>query len=309
MVSNITPINNASKDIVEYVPFGGENVVLGDEVLEPDCKVSLQYATGLNAHRPKLDKEGYQVYDEDGKPEIDEFKYKGFFVQVGKDKELDAVMQARGVPRLFITHGKGDVVEHWEVSKPTVFLIAKGIPSNPNSNGEYGIAYVRTDNIGHTEVRAQVIIRQLLPEYTKPLVISFKSTQSRDCLNAIRKQYKVLAHVRQLLQKTGREMALPLWSYSMTLGPSKVTDKRGQGTDVAIIYPVASGVPDEITPAYLKNHEVLLEFADPFNELTLNTVEWARELTQRLAVSDDPQEPRQNSNGNADDKKLNETPF
>ena len=310
MVSNITPINNANKEIDVYVPFGGEIIDLGEEALVPVPEyMLLQYATGLDAHRPKVDKEGYQVFDEDGKPEMDEFKYKGFFVQIGKDKDLDDVMQSRGVPRLFITHGKGDVVEHWEVSKPTVFLIAKGIPSNSNSDGEYGMVYAWSKKLGVTVMSAQVIVKQLLPEYTKPFVITFKSTQSTDCLKAIRKQYKVLAYVRQALQQAGRkDMALPLWSYSMTLGPSKTTEKRGQGTNIATIYPVASGIPDEITSVYLKNHEVPLEFADHFKEYTAHAVEWAKNLSERIASGVESSEPWQNGNGNVGDEVV-KAPF
>ncbi|OLD84781.1 MAG: hypothetical protein AUF64_00325 [Chloroflexi bacterium 13_1_20CM_54_36] len=291
-------IKATNNDIDTYIPFGGETVDLGEEAMAPIPEhLLLQYATGLKAHRPKLDVEGYQVYDEDGEAIVDKFTYAGFFTQVGQDKDLDAVMTARGVPRLFITHGSGDVVEHWEVRKPTVFLIAKGIPSNSNSGGEYGIAHVWNKV---TITSMQVVIKQLLPEYTKPFVITFKSTQSPDLLKAIRKQYKVLAHVRQALQRAGRDMALPLWSYSLTLGPSKDLVKRGQGNSVSMIYTVLSGIPDEITSAYLKNHEIPLEYAEHFSGLTEHAVEWAKASTQRLISDIEPHEPWRNGNGNGD---------
>jgi hypothetical protein len=61
-----------------------------------------------------------------------------------------------------------------------------------------------------------------------------------------------------------------------------------------------SGIPEEITPAYLQRHEVSLEYIDHFRKITENTVEWATGLTQRIASGAEPHEPWQQSPGSTD---------
>src|SRR5581483_11290880 len=231
--TNIIPINT-SKDISVYVPFGGESVDLGEEAMVPAPEyLSLQYAIGLPAQRPKLDGNGHEVYDEDtGEQVVENLYYAGFFTQCGVDKNLDEAMKKNGIPWIDIVHGNGEVVRHWMIDKPSVFLMAKSIPSNANSNGQYGIVYQwrqkRNSTKSETVFYAQVIIRNLLPDYQKPFVLTVKSTQTGDILNAIRKQYKVLAKARELIRQTGRDIALPLWTYSFMLGASKKQVQRGE---------------------------------------------------------------------------------
>jgi hypothetical protein len=99
----------------------------------------------------------------------------------------------------------------------------------------------------------------------------------------MRRQYKVLAQAREETRRHGHEIALPLWSYSAIFGPSKKQEQRGKEGASKTIFPMISGIPDEITPAYLQRHEVPLEFADHFIKITENALEWAADLTQRIA--------------------------
>ncbi len=48
-----------------------------------------------------------------------------------------------------------------------------------------------------------------------------------------------------------------------------------------------SGIPDEVTLAYLQKHEVSIENVNHFREVTENTVEWATALTQRIVSGTD----------------------
>ncbi|HEY4034707.1 MAG TPA: hypothetical protein VGL94_12150, partial [Ktedonobacteraceae bacterium] len=221
------------------------------------------------------------------------------------DKELDAAMQKRGMPWIDIVHGNGEVVRHWMIEKPALFLMAKGIPSNGNSNGKYGMVYMwrakRNSTKSETILYAQVIIRQLLPDYSKPFVFTMKSTQTADALGAMRRQYKVLARAHEELRRADRDMALPLWSYSALFGASKKQEQRGQEGASKTIFPMISGIPDEIAPTYLQRHEVPLDYVEHFREVTEHTMEWAMSLTQRIASgAEPPHEPWQQSAGSVE---------
>jgi hypothetical protein len=288
-------VSSNSKDT--YVPFGGANVELGEDAMVPAPEYPLlQYATGLPAQRPKLDAQGRQEYDEDsGEALMDNLYYAGFFTACDKDKELDAAMQKRGMPWIDIVHGNGEVVRHWMIEKPALFLMAKGIPSNATSLGKYGMVYMwrakRNSTKSETILYAQVIIRQLLPDYTKPFVFTMKSTQTADALGAMRRQYKVLAKAHEELRRADRDMALPLWSYSALFGASKKQEQRGQEGASKTIFPMISGIPDEVTLVYLQRHEVPLDYVEHFREVTEHSMEWAISLTQRIAAGVETQEP------------------
>lgn len=293
-----------------YVPFGGVDVQLGEEAQTPTPEYPLlQYATGLPAQRPKLDNEGRQIIDEDtGEVVWDNLYYAGFFTACDRDKELDAAMQKRGMPWIDIVHGNGEVVRHWMIERPALFLLAMGVPSNANSNGQLGIAYQwrqkRNSTKSETVLYVQVVIRQLLPDYTRPFVFTVKSTQTVDALNAMRRQYKVLARAHEELRKAGRDMALPLWAYSILFGASKKQELRGQEGASKTIFPMLCGVPDTITPAYLQKHEVPLEYVDHLRECTVHAVEWAKGLSERIASGVETQEPWKQGNGDAEEHSL-----
>lgn len=282
-------IVSTSQAMGVYIPFGGAKVDLGEDAVVPAPEYPLlQYATGLPAQRPKLDAQGRQQIDEEtGEALMDNLYYAGFFTDCGKDKDLDAAMEKHGMPWIDIVHGNGEVVRHWMIERPAIFLMAKGIPSNAMSLGKYGMVYMwrqkRNSTKSETILYAQVIIRQLLPDYTKPFVFTMKSTQTTDVLGAMRRHYKVLAQAREELRRHGHEIALPLWSYSVLFGASKKQEQRGKEGASKTIFPMISGIPDEITAAYLQRHEVPLEFADHFIKITENAVEWATDLTQRIA--------------------------
>jgi hypothetical protein len=278
-----------SKEITSYIPFGGGDIDLGEGMITPAPEYPLlQYATGLPARRPKLDAQGQQLYDEDtGEALVDNIYYAGFFTMQGKDEKLDEAMEKNGIPWLDIVHGNGDVVRHWALERPVVFLIAMGIPTNANSNGSMGMVYMwrtkRNSQKKETVLYAHIVLRQLLPNYTKPFVFTIKSTQTTDALNAMRRNFQVIAAAGDMLRRAGRKIVLPLWSYSLTLGASRKQENRGQEGASKAIFPVASYVPNDISPEYLQRHEVPLEYIDHFRELTRQGLEWAQSLSQRIA--------------------------
>ncbi len=301
MAKEINTLNNKET----YIPFGGNNIVLGDEAVSPAPEYPLlQYATGLPAQKPKLDEKGQQVIDEEtGEVASDSLYYAGFFTACDRDKELDAAMQKRGMSWIDISHGSGEVVRHWMIERPALFIMAKGIPSNANSNGKYGMVYQwrakRNSTKSETILYAQVIIRQLLPDYVKPFILTVKSTQTVDALNATRRQYKVLAKAHEELRRHDKDMALPLWAYSILVGASKKQELRGQEGASKTIFPMVSGIPDDVPLSYLQRHEVPLEHIEQFQEYTEHAVEWAEALSQRIAAGVETEAPWKQGTGDA----------
>jgi hypothetical protein len=292
-----TEITITGKILESYVPFGGRAVDLGKEAVTPAPEYALlQYATGLPAQRPKLDEQGCQVIDEDtGEVAWDSLYYAGFFTACEKDKELDDAMRKHSIPWIEISHGSGEVVKHWAIERPALFLMADGVPSIATTSGKMGIVYQwrtkRNSEKSETVLYAQVIIRQILPDYDKPLVFTVKSTQTADALVAMRKQYKVLAAAHEVLRGAGCDMALPLWSYSAIFGASKKQEQRGQGANSKPIFPMLCGIPDAIPVSYLQKHEVPVEHIEHFRECTEKAVAWAEALSGRIATDAETHEP------------------
>jgi hypothetical protein len=272
-----------------YVPFGGNRVDLGEEAQSPVENPLLQYAIGLPATRPKVDAQGYALYDEEtGEELVDNINYSGFFTAVGVDKDLDQAMTQLEVPTITIQH-RGGPQRHWMLAKVTCFLLAKGIPSNGSSEGRYGLVYQWSkgdaQRRGGTVFYAQVMLRPLLPHYTKPFVFCMRSTQTGDALSAFSRQYRVLNRAHEELQKHGLDMPLPLYAYSLTLKASNKQDIRGQGPvdKRKPIYPMIAIVPDVPDNEYLRRQEMPLEYTDLLREATDNAVEWAKALSGRIA--------------------------
>lgn len=286
MTTDNKTIASTEKAAAIYVPFGGNRVDLGTEAETPVENPLLQYAIGLPATCPKVDSEGYALYDEEtGEELVDNINYSGFFTAVGVDKGLDQVMTTLEVPIITIQH-RGGPVRHWMLTKATCFLLAKGIPGNGGSEGRYGIVYQWSkgdaQRRGGTVFYAQVVLRHLLPRYTKPFVFCMRSTQTSDALAAFSRQYRVLNRAHEELQKHGLDMPLPLYAYSLTLKASSKQDVRGT-KEKKPIYPMISIIPDMPDNGYLQRQEMPLEYTDLLKETTENAVEWAKALSGRIA--------------------------
>lgn len=311
MSTEITTVTG--KTVESYVPFGGRAVVLGNEAITPAPEYALlQYATGLPAMRPKLDDKGQQVIDEDtGEVAWDNLYYSGFFTACNKDKDLDDAMRKHGIPWIDIAHGGGEVVRHWAIERPVLFLIADGVPSIATTNGKFGVVYQwrtkRNSTKTETVLYAQVIIRQLLPDYDKPFVFTVKSTQTADALIAMRKQYKVIASAHEVLRSAGCDMALPLWSYSAIFGASKKQESRGGGANSKMIFPMLCGIPDAVPVSYLQKHEVPVEHIEHFRECTEKAVAWSEALSSRIATDVETHEPWKQGSGS--DVSSEDHPF
>ena len=289
-----------------YIPFGGQNVDLGGEAIAPAPEYPLlQYATGLTAQLVKLDEHGQPMIDEEsGEVVVDNILYAGFFTECGKDKALDDAMQLVKCQRISIMHGNGEQKTHWMMQNPAVFLVAKGIPGNAAGDGSLGIVYAwrkkRNSTASESVIYLQVMIRKLLSHYTKPFVLTLKSTQTVDCLDGIKKQHKVLRRAHEELEAAGADMPLSIWAWSFQMMPSKKPSMRGAEVGKQRqIFPMLVNIPDEITPVHLQRHEVPLEYVDLLREAAEKSVDWAKSLTQRIASGVEPHEPWQQDTNDA----------
>ncbi len=292
------------KGIVPYVPFGGKRVDLGGEAVTPAPEHPLlQYATGLPAQRPKMDAQGFALYDENGEPEVENLFYAGFFTEHGKDKDLDKAMSDARAPLISIIHGSGEVVQHWGIAKPVVYLIANGVPTNSGTGGKLGMVYLWRQKQNNPSTResvlyAQLVLKALLPfGFSKPFIFTVKSTQTTDALTAFSKQYKVLQRVHQELQRYNADMDLSLGPDSLPLGPARKPEVRGSGATAKNIVPLISLIPDELPLTYLQRHEVPLEYVEVLRPLTQASIEWAMSLSARIESGAEPHEAWQGASG------------
>lgn len=297
---NIVTTAHAEKTVSNYVPFGGQAVDLGEEASVPVPEFPMiQYATGLKAQRVKKDRDGYDdINPVTGVVKMENIAFAGFFTEIGKDPELDEVMRAKDIPCVYILHGGGEVKKHWALEEASVFLVAKGLPGNSREEGQSGVVFTwrkkdkgKDENVKESVISVQVLIRDLLPLYAKPFVLTMKSTQSTDLHKAMTYQYKVLRRAHEELQRVHRDMALPLWAYSLPMGPSGNPESRGGGEKKSVIIPLVALVPKEVTTEYLYRNEIPEDYIEILREAAEGSVGWAMASHQRIINNDESTEP------------------
>jgi hypothetical protein len=150
-----------------------------------------------------------------------------------------------------------------------------------------GVAYGwRKNKYGKSEsyIYAQVLPRQLLGRYHKPLVLSLKSSQTDDVLALFQKQQEVIEAAHTILRAQGNDMELPLWCYAMPAGPAKHQVTRGgQKGPSSDIFPVISLTPNEIDVEYLARFEAPESYLDMLDELATQSVIWSSELVAKIS--------------------------
>lgn len=290
MQKTVVPSSTA---VGTYIPFGGRKDI-GQEAARPRPEhITLSWACGLKAQRPSV-KDGKQVIDEiSGEVVMENVLYAGFFCDIGEDEDLDAAMEAVNTPKITISHQEGPA-EHWALQRCALYLLAEGLQSKTtmkNSTLRMGVAYGwRTNKAGREEsyFYAQVLPRQLLPYYQKPMILSIKGTQTEDALKLFYKQFEVLAFAHEVLRSQGADMALPLWAYALPAGPAKKTVSRGQTGKTSDIFPMVPLVAAQLTTEHLKQFEAPVEYLDILFELSAQSVAWSTDLATRIAAESDP---------------------
>lgn len=272
-----------------YVPFGGRRMI-GHEAARPRPEfVTLSWCSGRPAQRPLVADGKIVVDDLTGEVLMENFFYAGFFCDVGEDEDLDEALSAVHTPKVAISHQEG-YGEHWMLQRCALYLLAEGLQSKAAMRGtldRLGVAYGwRTNKAGRDEsyLYVQVLPRQVLPHYQKPLVLAIKGTQTEDALKLFSCQFETLKFAHGALAAQNLDMDLPLWAYALPAGPAKKQVSRGQAGRSSDIFPVVALTPEQLSIDYLTKYEAPAEYLDRLYELSAQSVAWSTDLVTRIAT-------------------------
>lgn len=212
-----------------------------------------------------------------GLPTKDRSLYAGWFVQRGKDEQLDTCAAAAGLPTVTIKHSEAGLVEHWRLDTADLFIIAEGLQSTAEmgvTSERYGVAYWwETTEQGReiSQLRARVLVKQLVDAgYTQPLTLTVKSTLTGDVLNAFERVYDMLDWVKRT---NGRD--LPFYAFALSVSPGGEVQRGKAGAQKEIVPPVAQ-MPTEITRDWLLGRYVGSTLARTCADLLPATVAWSQ---------------------------------
>ncbi len=219
--------------------------------------------------------------------------YAGWLIQTGRVESLDAAMQAAGFQTVTIRHSGGNLVTHWAVETANLFLIAEGVQSTAemgSSVERYGIAYAwRTlpDGRPQSVLKCRAFLHELLElGYTEPVLVSVKSTLTRDMLEALMGQYDVLDAIDQLRIQQGQPpLHPPFYACSIPIGPGKEVSRGG--TQKKEIVPIVAHIPNPIDRPYLVSHYIRKAWVPLIENLLDITIEWSIATSKQLALGED----------------------
>lgn len=263
-VAELPDIPNTMQQPIGRAPAADEPTFTRGPARRPAPRVAdplLQWASGLQTSERRI--------------------YAGWLVEAGKHPDLDEAMQAAGFPFVTIKHGNGNLVTHWAVETANVFVVADGVQSISEMRGDprrYGIAFAwRTLPGGRqqSQLRARVFLRELLMAgYAEPLTLTVKGTLTGDLIQALTRQYDVLDCAAAMRTATGKSPALPLYAFSIPLGPgAEVT--RGSGSATKEITPVVAAIPDPVTKEHLIAHWVKRAWVSEIENRLDETIAWS----------------------------------
>lgn len=233
-----------------------------------------------------------------GLPTKDKRIYTGWLVEAGKHPDLEEAMQTARFKQVTIKHGAGNLVTHWAVETANVFVVAEGVqaisemsprPGQPMER--YGIAFAwRTLPGGRqqSQLRARVYLRELLMAgYAEPLTLTVKGTLTGDLITALTRQYDVLDSAAAHRAASGKPPELPLYAFSIPLGPgAEVT--RGSGSATKEITPMVAVIPEPVTKEYLLAHWIKRAWVSAIEEILDQTVAWS--IAESAAIGEGEEE-------------------
>lgn len=219
--------------------------------------------------------------------------YAGWLIQTGRVEALDAAMQAADFQTVTIRHSGGNLVTHWAVETANLFFITEGVQGTAEMSSSverYGIAYAwRTlpDGRPQSVLKCRAFLRELLEVgYTEPVLVSVKSTLTRDMLEALMRQYDVLDAIEQLRRQQGQPpLHPPFYACSIPLGPGKEVSRGG--TQKKEIVPIVAYIPDPIDRPYLVSHYIRKAWVPLIENLLDTTIEWSIATSKQLALGED----------------------
>lgn len=220
--------------------------------------------------------------------------YAGWFVEAGKDGDLDDAMASAGYDTVTIKHGGGNLVQHWAVERAELFVLCDGvqtIPEMKQTEERFGVAFgwrTLDDGRAQSQFRARVLLRPLLDVgYTQPLLLSVKSTLTGDVLNALLRQYDVLdAAAAARADKGLPPLALPFYAFSLELAPGEAALRGSKGAQKEIVPPVAV-LPSPISRDYLARHYIRKAWVAGVERLVAATIPWSVRESALIAADED----------------------
>lgn len=224
-----------------------------------------------------------------GLPTADKRLYAGWFVEAGKDADLDDAMGRAGVTPIAIKHGSGNVVTHWALPIVSLFVVCDGVQSMSemrDSQERYGIAFGWRDAGGRPQsvLRARVFVQELCAVgYCQPLLLSVKSTLTGDILNAFTRHFDVLSQINPIrATKNLPEIGVPFYAVAIRLGAGEEV-QRGAVQSKEITPMIEVGARD---PDYIKAHWCKREWVAAIEGMADQTVVWSRSESTRIAAGD-----------------------
>ncbi len=228
-----------------------------------------------------------------GLPTADKRLYAGWFVEAGRDADLDDAMGRAGVAPVAIKHGAGNVVTHWALPVASLFVVCDGVQTMSEMRDtpeRYGIAFGWRDAGGRPQsvLRCRVFVQELCAVgYVQPLLLSVKSTLTGDLLNTFVRHYAVLDSINPIRKAAGKPpISVPFYAVALTLGAGDEV-QRGQAQSKEITPMIEQGERDK---AYVLAHWCKREWVAQIESLVDATLIWSRSESVRIAAGDPVEE-------------------
>jgi hypothetical protein len=182
----------------------------------------------------------------------DDSIFRGWFLDIGVDSELDAAAEQVGWPQGRLLHLDGAAREHWLLPSPVVlFVLIDGLPytrlsalaANEVSHAGIGCSWVRGQR---SRLAVMAIVRDLLVHgYQTPIPFSVSSTSTDDLLAALVRHNEVLDALEAAAAAAGKARDFDFYSVGLPLVPGpKVA--RGAGALTTQISPVSTAHPSDL---------------------------------------------------------------
>lgn len=234
----------------------------------------LQWATGLTTKERQI--------------------YAGWFVEAGRDQDLDLAMHDASFRQITIKHGGGNLVTHWALPIASLFVICDGVQTMSEMHGadeRYGIAFGwrQTDARQQSVLRCRVLVQELCTVgYTQPLLLSLKSTLTGDFLAALMRHYETLDSINPIRAASNKPpIAVPFYAVSIALGAGADV-ARGSGGQTREIAPMVEHGPRD--QEYIKAHWCKKPWVEAIEAQADATIVWSRSESVRIAAGDESQE-------------------
>lgn len=183
--------------------------------------------------------------------------FKGFFLDVGLDEQLDVACRAAGWEQGELSHLDGEARNHWLIPSPcNLHVLIQGVAfTTMSALVKSDVAYTGLKAFWPKDGRSVLAFQALHPDllangYTEPLPFSVKSTSTDDLLAALLKHNAVLDACEQAAAAKGTPRAFEFWEVALPLAAGT---KVARGKELqSPISPIVCAHPPQPDVAYLR---------------------------------------------------------